>query len=199
MVLIADEIYTGFGRTGPMFAVEEQGVRPDLLCCGKALGGGLPIAAVVGRHELMSAWASGGEALHTATFVAHPLACAAALATLDVIEEERLIPRALRLGPRFAARLTPWVRRYGGVEEVRGRGFLWGIEVSSADLAKRWTRAALHRGLLALAGGPEGRVVQVAPPLVTSERQLIWAVEILESALAEASAEDLGGPVGLES
>ncbi len=93
--LILDEILTGFGRTGRAFACEHEAVRPDLLCCGKALGGGLPIAAVIGRADLMNAWRTGGEALHTGTFVAHPLACAAAFATLDVLADERLVPRAV--------------------------------------------------------------------------------------------------------
>ncbi|MDX1384663.1 MAG: aspartate aminotransferase family protein, partial [Thermoanaerobaculia bacterium] len=120
-LLIADEILTGFGRTGGWFAVESEGVRPDLLCCGKALGGGLPVAAVIGRGELMAAWRTAGEALHTATFTAHPLSCAAALATLDRLEELRLPARARRLGRRVAQRLAG-LRGAPGVVDVRGRG-----------------------------------------------------------------------------
>ncbi|HSF39398.1 MAG TPA: aspartate aminotransferase family protein, partial [Thermoanaerobaculia bacterium] len=88
VLLIADEIFTGFGRTGRIFAVEHEEVRPDLLCCGKALGGGLPVAAVLGRRDLFRCWETPGEARHTATFLANPVACAAALAALDVLEEE---------------------------------------------------------------------------------------------------------------
>src|ERR1700712_5279882 len=87
-LLIADEIFTGFGRTGSLFAVEPEGVRPDILCCGKALGGGLPIAAVIARRDLFRCWETAGEARHTATFLANPLACAAALAVLDILQEE---------------------------------------------------------------------------------------------------------------
>lgn len=177
-LLIADEIFTGFGRTGRLFAVEHEGVRPDLLCCGKALGGGMPIAAVLGRRELFRCWDTPGEALHTATFVANPVACAAALAALDVIEEEDLPARAARLGERVGERLSKWP----GVA-VRGRGLLWGVELRSAEIAKRWTAAALARGIILLAGGPEGRVAQIVPPLTIPEELLERALEILEETL----------------
>jgi 4-aminobutyrate aminotransferase-like enzyme len=179
-LLIADEVFTGFGRTGRLFAVEHEGVRPDLLCCGKALGGGLPIAAVVGRRELFHCWETEGEARHTATFVAHPVACAAALAALDVITEEDLPAQAARLGEWMAQRLSSWPERHSGVAAVRGRGLLWGVELRSADLAKRWTAAALARGIILLAGGPEGRVAQIVPPLTIAEELLGVALDGLE-------------------
>ena len=177
-LLIADEIFTGFGRTGRLFAVEHEEVRPDLLCCGKALGGGMPIAAVLGRRSLFRCWETPGEALHTATFVANPVACAAALATLDVIEEEELPARAVRLGESVGERLARWP----GVS-VRGRGLLWGVELRSAEIAKRWTAAALARGIILLAGGPEGRVAQIVPPLTIPWELLETALEILRETL----------------
>ena len=183
--LIADEIFTGFGRTGTLFAVEQEGVRPDLLCCGKALGGGLPIAAVVGRRELLRCWESAGEALHTATFIGNPIACAAALATLDVLEEENLPSRAANLGKKLGARLASWPERFmGTVTAVRGRGLLWGVELASREAAHRWTAAAWKRGVLLLAGGPEGRVAQIVPPLSIAEGQLDGALGILEELLS---------------
>lgn len=183
-VLIADEIFTGFGRTGTLFAVEAEGVRPDLLCCGKALGGGLPVAAVVGRRDLFCAWETPGEALHTATFLANPLACAAALAVLDIMEREALAERAARLGPAVGTRLAGWRERFPEtVADVRGRGLLWGIELTTVERAKRWTAEALARGVLMLAGGPEGRVAQIVPPLVISEEQLAVALDLLEESL----------------
>ncbi|HXU47144.1 MAG TPA: aspartate aminotransferase family protein [Thermoanaerobaculia bacterium] len=184
-LLIADEIFTGFGRTGRMFAVEREGVRPDLLCCGKALGGGLPIAAVLGSRAVFRCWATPGEALHSATFVAHPLACAAALATLDLLEREGLPARAARLGDSIALRLARWPSLSPAITAVRGRGLLWGIELASADWAGRFARAALARGILLLAGGPAGRVAQIAPPLAIAEEQLEDALELLEGALGE--------------
>lgn len=188
-LLIADEIFTGFGRTGHRFAVEAEGIRPDLLCCGKALGGGLPIAAVIGGRDLFSVWRTPGEALHTATFVAHPLACAAALAALGVLEAERLPERALRLGEDLAPRLSAWPQRFSVVAETRGRGLLWGIELKTSLAAKRLVMGALARGVLLLAGGPEGRVAQIAPPLSISTHQLSLAFDILESVLASVSTE----------
>lgn len=173
-LLIADEIFTGFGRTGRLFAVEHDEVSPDLLCCGKALGGGMPIAAVIGRRDLFRCWETPGEARHTATFVANPVACAAALAVLNVLLEEDLPARAARMGEWFGKRLASW-------PVVRGRGLLWGIEIDSAEAAKRWTASALSQGVIVLAGGPEGRVAQVVPPLTISEELLGMAVDILEN------------------
>jgi 4-aminobutyrate aminotransferase / (S)-3-amino-2-methylpropionate transaminase / 5-aminovalerate transaminase len=182
-LLIADEIFTGFGRTGRLFAVEHESVHPDLLCCGKALGGGLPIAAVIARRDLFRCWETPGEARHTATFLANPLACAAALATLDVLQEEDLPARAARLGQDLGERLAAWPERFPAVEAVRGRGLLWGIQLRSSETAKEWMLAAWSRGVLLLAGGPEGRVAQLVPPLTIREEQVDAAVELLESML----------------
>ena len=184
-LLIADEIFTGFGRTGRLFAVEHEGVRPDVLCCGKALGGGLPIAAVVARRDLFRCWETPGEALHTATFLANPVACAAALATLDVLEEEDLSARASRLGEDLGRRLRTWPERFPAVEEVRGRGLLWGVQLRTGRQAKEWTAEAWSRGVLLLAGGPEGRVAQIVPPLTIGEEQMGAAVGVLEGCFGE--------------
>lgn len=186
VLLVADEIFTGFGRTGHRFAVEAEAVEPDLLCCGKALGGGLPIAAVVGRRRLMEAWATGGEALHTGTFVAHPLACATSLAVLDVLEEELLPQRAERLGERVAAAVGEWAQRFPPVVAVRGRGLLWGVELDRPETAYRWVAEARRAGVLVLAGGPSGTVTQLVPPLTLTERQLDAGLALLGQALAAA-------------
>jgi 4-aminobutyrate aminotransferase-like enzyme len=181
-LLIADEIFTGCGRSGRWFAVEAEDVRPDLLCCGKGLTGGLPLAAVVGRAPLMAAWRTPGEALHTATFVANPLACAAASATLETLAAEDLPERAARLGEEVAARLAGW-RRFPAVVDVRGRGLLWGVELASAELAAGLVEGARRRGYLLLAGGPRGRVAQIVPPLTVHRRQLDAALGVLEDLL----------------
>ena len=182
-LLIADEIFTGLGRTGCLFAVEHERVRPDILCCGKALGGGLPIAAVIARRDLFRCWETPGEALHTSTFLANPLACAAALAVLDILQEEDLPARAVRLGETLGRRLATWPGRSAAVEEIRGRGLLWGVQLRTAEIAKKWMLAAWSRGVLLLAGGPEGRVAQLVPPLTIREEQLAGAVGILESVI----------------
>jgi 4-aminobutyrate aminotransferase-like enzyme len=180
-LLVADEILTGFGRTGRWFAVEREDVRPDLLCCGKALGGGLPIGAVVGTRRVMEVWRTAGEAIHTGTFVAHPLACAAALATLDVLADEQLVARAEALGRDLGGALA---RLAAGACAVRGVGALWGLEFASAAAARQAAAAARAAGVLVLAGGASGRVVQVAPPLVVSARQLERALALLAAACA---------------
>ncbi|MXX63394.1 MAG: aspartate aminotransferase family protein [Holophagales bacterium] len=184
VVLAVDEIFTGFGRCGAWFVCREAGLEPDLVCCGKALGGGLPIAAVLGRKEVMDAWRSEGEARHTATFVAHPLACAAAVATLEVIESEDLVDRALTVGNRFGQALESLKTR-PGVIDIRGQGLLRAIELDSPIRAQALSRNLLHRGLIALAGGASGTVLQLSPPLVITEQQLDHAVAVLHEVLAE--------------
>lgn len=184
VVLAVDEIFTGFGRCGAWFVCREAGVEPDLVCCGKALGGGLPIAAVLGRKEIIDAWRSDGEARHTATFVAHPLACAAALATLEVIETEDLVDRARTLGDRFGQALEP-LRNRPGVTDVRGQGLLRAIELDSPARAHTLSRNLLHQGLIALAGGASGTVLQLSPPLVIAQQQLDHAAAVLQELLAE--------------
>jgi len=184
VVLAVDEIFTGFGRCGAWFVCREAGLEPDLVCCGKALGGGLPIAAVLGRQEVMDAWRSEGEARHTATFVAHPLACAAALATLEVIESEDLVDRALTVGNRFGQALEP-LGNHPGVTDIRGQGLLRAIELDSPARAQTLSSNLLHRGLIALAGGASGTVLQLCPPLVITEQQLDHAVAVLHEVLAE--------------
>ncbi|MEM7481160.1 MAG: aminotransferase class III-fold pyridoxal phosphate-dependent enzyme [Acidobacteriota bacterium] len=183
--VIADEIFTGCGRTGRWFAVEHDNARPDLIACGKALGGGLPIGAVVGGRELMAAWRTTGEARHTATSVGHPLACAAAWEVIEVVESENLLAGAAEVGSRIAARRERW--RRCGVEELRGRGAIWGAEVATPNLAKAWAGEAMQRGVLLLAGGASGRVVQLAPPLVIAPALLETALDLAEEALTAAS------------
>ncbi len=185
-LFVADEIFTGFGRTGTLFAVDVEGVRPDLLCCGKALGGGLPIAAVIGERRRMEVWRGPGEALHTGTFVAHPLACAAALATLDVIADEKLVERAARGATLLGEPLASLAGRHASVLALRGRGFLWGLAMDSPARAKQAAAAARARGVLLLAGGAGGDVLQIAPPLAITAGQLAAAVALLDESLAEA-------------
>ena len=129
----------------------------------------------------MSAWRTGGEALHTGTFVAHPLACAAALATLELIADEALVARAAALGERIAAVLAPALP--SGIV-LRGRGALWGLELPDAAAAAALVDQLRRRGLLLLRGGPSGRVVELLPPLVISADQLGFALAALCDALA---------------
>ncbi|UCC72180.1 MAG: aspartate aminotransferase family protein [Gemmatimonadota bacterium] len=191
LVLIFDEVYTGFGRTGRWFACQHEDVVPDILCVGKALTGALPVSACIGRPEVMAAWpASGGEAMHTSTFLGHPLGCAAALAQIDEIEERRLVDRADRLGAVVLERLEGLRARFPFVGDARGRGLLTAIELirepearPDPERAVRVVAAALRRGLILLAG--DG-VLELSPPLTISEEQLDFALAALEDCLADA-------------
>lgn len=176
-LLIADEVLTGGGRTGRWFAVEHDGVQPDLLCCGKAISGGTPLAAVVGRAEVLAALdQGGGEALHTSTFLAQPPACAAALANLDRTRRLDLLARAGRLGQR----IERWAGEAG--VEASGRGALFGLHMASAQQAARFTTRARRRGLLVLAAGS---VVQLTPPAILTAAQLNASFDIFSEILAE--------------
>ncbi len=187
VLLIADEIFTGFGRTGRWWAMEHESTVPDLICCGKAMANGMPIAAVLGAEELMQAWKAPGEARHTATFVAHPLACAAAAATLDTLEKEKLPQRADRLGPMIYDRIRHWPARFRELEAVRGRGLLWGLELKSSEAGSRFGAEAWSHGILLLVGGPEGRVAQLVPPLTITEDQLDYSLKVLEDVFHQLS------------
>jgi len=183
-LLVADEVYTGFGRTGRWFACEHEDVIPDLLCVGKGLASGMPISACIGRAEVMDAWpASTGEALHTQTFLGHPPSCAAALASIAVIEEEKLVERAARTG---AAALAGLCRRLSGrpdVADVRGRGLLIAVECATPDLAAAACANALERGVVTLPSGEDGRVLSLSPPLSIDPPILELALDLLAEAL----------------
>jgi len=183
-LLVVDEIYTGFGRTGRWFACEHEGVVPDLLCVGKGLASGMPISACVGRAHWMDAWpASGGEAIHTQTFLGHPPACAAALASLAVLEEEKLVPRAGELGARALVRLRARLVGRPEVAEVRGLGLLLAIECASPEIAARACRRSLARGVIVLSSGDDGRVLSITPPLSIAEPVFEAALDVVLESL----------------
>lgn len=173
LLLILDEIYTGFGRTGTTFACEREGVVPDLLCVGKALGGGVPLSATIGTGRVMDAWpASTGEALHTSTFLGNPLACAAALANLDEMERLGVLDRVNAREPALRERLER-LRAAAAVHDVRGVGFLWAVEFADAAFANRVVVRGLANGVILLQSGPTGTSITIAPPLVVADRQLM--------------------------
>jgi len=184
-LLIVDEVYTGCGRTGRFFACEHEGVVPDLLCVGKALAGGMPLSACVGRANWMDAWPpSRGEALRTQTFLGHPPGCAAALAALAVIDEEKLVERAAELGGVALAFLRDAVRGKPRVRECRGVGLLIGIECDAPTTALRACASALARGVIAIPSGDDGSVIAVTPPLVIGRDALLSALATLVESIA---------------
>lgn len=192
-VLVFDEIYTGFGRTGSWFACEDEGAIPDILCLGKALGGGMPLSAAIGTVDVMNAWpASRGEALHTATFLGSPPACAAALAVLRELERLALPQRAHELGERLGHTLRSLGARIAAKSQlkpqVRGRGFMWALDLGDAEIAIRAVTQALAMGLIVLPQGASGSAIAITPPLTIAHRQLDRALSLLESAIFRALA-----------
>jgi 4-aminobutyrate aminotransferase-like enzyme len=179
-LLVADEIYTGFGRTGRWFACEHEGVVPDLMCLGKGMASGMPISACAGRAEVMDAWPpSVGEAIHTQTFLGHPPSCAAALASMRALEEEKLVDEALALGEHARAKLESELKHRDTVREVRGLGLMIGVECAASELAARVTAEALRRGLILLPSGSEGQVLSLTPPLCIGREALDAALDLL--------------------
>ena len=173
-LLIADEVYTGFGRTGRWFGCDGEGVVPDLLCAGKGLSSGMPISVCMGRDSVMDAWPlSSGEALHTQTFAGHPAACAAALASLDALAAGKLIERSAELGEAARVWLGDALRECPAVRDVRGRGLMIGVDCGDGDVAGRACRRALARGLILLPSGDRGEVISLTPPLSIAP-ELLW-------------------------
>jgi len=188
IVFIADEIQSGFGRTGRMFAYEHAGVEPDLVAMAKSLGGGLPLAAVVGTAEIMDGPAPGGLG---GTYGGNPMACAAALAVLDVLETEGLVAKAAALGDELRAGLERLQSRVPAIGNVRGLGCMLAMELVTdrttkepdAALARQVIDRACERGLILLTCGPHKNVVRLLPPLVTTLADAQQALAILNEVL----------------
>ena len=194
LLLIFDEIFAGFGRTGRWFACEHAGVVPDIICVGKGLSSGFPLAACIAKAEVMDHWpASQGEAIHTSTFLGHPTACAAGLASIEQMRANKLVERCAELEGtvrELLARLQKDSR--GKIGDVRGRGLMWGLECIDAagapqtKLAAMIMLEAMRHGLLVLTSGPQSHVVAISPPLVITVEQLRFGVDVLSHAFARA-------------
>ena len=190
-LLILDEIYTGLGRTGKWFACEHSGVIPDLICLGKGLTGGFPLSACIGRADFMdAAWPpSTGEAIHTSTFLGHPVGCAMALAQIREVESRKLIERSGRLGKYLLNELAVRCRPRSVLGACRGLGLLAGLELRSPEgspqtaAALRIITAMLRRGFILLPEGEHANVISFTPPLTITERQLDSVIAALASIL----------------
>jgi 4-aminobutyrate aminotransferase len=195
ILYVDDEVQTGVGRTGPVWAIEHYGVEPDLIVSGKSLGGGLPLAAVTGRSEVMDAVAPGGLG---GTFGGNPVACAAALAVLDEIARPAFRARADEIGARIRARLEELAARSEHVGEVRGLGPMLALELvrsregrePAGELAQATAAQALDRGLVLLTCGLDGNVVRILVPLVVSDEDLDRGLDLLEESLAFSLARN---------
>ncbi len=191
ILLIADEIQTGAGRTGTWFAIEQSGVAPDLITMAKSMAGGFPISAVVGRADVMDAPAPGGLG---GTYAGSPLGCAAALAVLRIFEKEQLLQRSQALGQRITRRLQALATKHSVIADVRGLGAMVALELCQngdahqpdADLTKRLCAEATKQGLILLSCGTYGNVVRILVPLTASDAIVDEGLDMLEAALATA-------------
>lgn len=187
LVLIFDEIFTGMGRTGRWFAGDHDGVIPDLLLIGKALAGGFPLSVCLGQADVIDAWEdSPGEAKHTSTFVGHPVGCAAALAVIETLERENLVPEVARKGSALLAELQQRFEGLPRVGAVRGRGLLLGLEIldpdtGESDGAEAWRLVVegLRHGLILLVSGPDANILQWTPSYLIGASQTEFAMETL--------------------
>jgi 4-aminobutyrate aminotransferase / (S)-3-amino-2-methylpropionate transaminase / 5-aminovalerate transaminase len=192
ILLIADEIQSGFARTGRMFAFEYSSVEPDLMVLAKSIAGGLPLSAVVGKADIMDAPPPGGLG---GTFAGSPLACAAGLAVLDVIRDERLLERAQHLGTQLTSGLKKLQARYRSIGDIRGLGAMVALELvkngsasqPDADLTRALVQAAARQGLVILSCGTYGNVIRFLAPLTISDALLAEGLKRLDAALAEVS------------
>lgn len=188
IVLIIDEIQTGFGRTGRWFAVEHYGIEPDLITLAKSLAGGLPLSAVVGRADLLDGVHVGGLG---GTFCGNPVACAAALATISVYEEEQIADRAAALGRRLSQRLESWPQKFPHVGNIRGLGPMIGVEFVKDRATREPDKATLsaliqrcwENGVILIASGTHGNVLRFLFPLVITEPELDEGLDVIETQL----------------
>jgi 4-aminobutyrate aminotransferase/(S)-3-amino-2-methylpropionate transaminase len=193
IVLVVDEVQTGFGRTGRMWGIDHYEIEPDLITVAKSIAAGLPLSAVLGKAEIMDA---PGDSAIGGTYVGNPVAQAAALAVLDVFEEEGLSERGAAIGETIRARMTAWQGRWDAIDDVRGLGAMLAIELvhdratksPAPDLATRVVEAAAERGLLLLKSGIYSNCIRVLVPLVISNGELDEALDVWEQALEASSA-----------
>jgi 4-aminobutyrate aminotransferase/(S)-3-amino-2-methylpropionate transaminase len=191
VLFIADEVQSGFGRTGALFASERYGIEPDILVSAKSLGGGLPLAAITGRAEIMDAPGPGGLG---GTFAGNPLACEAALAVLDLFEEKDLFSRADELGERFQKRAREWQKRWPIIGEIRGLGGMQALELvesaetraPAAEDTKKITQYCYEHGVITISAGSYGNVIRLLMPLVISNEQMDEALDVLEAGFRTA-------------
>jgi 4-aminobutyrate aminotransferase-like enzyme len=196
-LLIFDEIYTGFARTGKWFACEHGNVIPDVICLGKALTGGFPLSACVGKASVIDkAWPpSNGEAMHTSTFLGHPVGCAMALAELLEIERLGLEKRSAELGEFLHAELNAALKKISNLSvEIRGMGLMVGIELRhkdgspATDLVLKTVNQMLQQGFLLLPEGELGNIISLTPPLIITKTELRRAVKALAEVLSNQTS-----------
>ncbi len=189
ILLVADEVQSGVGRTGKWWAIEHTGVQPDIICSAKGIASGMPLGVMMSRADIMD-WVPGS---HASTFGGNPVCIAAALATLDVIEKEGLLANSAEVGNHMLKRMADWPRKHKLVGDVRGRGLMVGVEIVKdkktkeygAEERDRIIELAFERGILFLGCGPS--TIRIAPPLVVSQDEADVAIDVLDECIAQAS------------
>ena len=212
ILLIADEVFTGFGRTGSMFAIDKSGVVPDLMCLGKGMGNGFPISACIGTTRVMYSWGqSTGDAVHTSTFLGNPLGSAVALAVIQEIEQKKFVDRSRAMGDLFRKELWKLKEKHPAIGDIRGAGLMIGMELvdrradtssrkkskkidwsatrASADFqpatdkAKRFMGEAMRQGVVLLPSGPDHNTISITPPFVISEKEIHFCSALFDKIL----------------
>ena len=185
ILFVADEVQTGFGRTGTMFAVEQSGVEPDILMMAKGIASGFPISALGARTEVMDSWKTGS---HGGTYGGNPLGCAAALATIDVISAPGFLDSVVARGEELRARLQTMADADGGIRQVRGVGLMNAIQFTDPTRVPKVQRHCLHDGsLILMTAGTDGSTIRFMPPLVVSADEITQAADAVEQALKATS------------
>jgi len=182
-LLIADEIQTGIGRTGKWFAVEHAGVSPDVICMAKGIASGFPLGAVAAPAEIMKNWSPGA---HGGTFGGNPVCCAAALATFDIIQKQKLVQKAKTLGNYLKKKLVALQKRYPVIKEIRGTGLMLGIDFKDNAPVKKISNGCLEQGLVLIPTGADGTVIRVIPPLTVTKAEIDKALKIFENAIPKS-------------
>jgi 4-aminobutyrate aminotransferase/(S)-3-amino-2-methylpropionate transaminase len=185
-LFVADEIWTGLGRAGSWLSSVAHGLVPDLICLGKGLGGGLPLSAVIGKDAVMQGWRREAEVVHTATFAGAPLAASAAIATLEVLGKEALPERAASVGARYAAQLRELVAGSAQVRDVRGHGFMVGVDLGERPgIASQLMRRLLQAGYITSTGGGQREVLVLTPALNIDEQVLFGSLPVLAEQISK--------------
>ncbi len=181
-LLIFDEVQTGLGRTGKMFASEYFGVYPDVMALAKGIASGFPLGAVIAKDRIMKQWSPGA---HGSTMTGNPVSCAAALATLDVMEKEKLPQAAAKMGAYLKSKLGTLADKYPLIVDVRGLGLMIGIEFKDSAVVKQVMSSCLKAGLILISCGTRDQVIRMIPPLIVSKNQVDAALKIFETALKD--------------
>lgn len=182
VLMIADEVQSGFARTGRWFGIDNFDVIPDIMACAKGIASGLPLGACIAKPEIMKAWAPGA---HGSTMTGNPVTCAAALATISVIEDEGLLDNTIKMGEMIVKKIKKLQKKYDIIKDIRGLGLMLGLELENGQIVKKVRSEALKEGLVLISCGKDDQVIRLVPPLNIKASQVNAAIQILDKALMD--------------